>query len=160
MRKSRLVLAALVVAFLASCASDRAFAQDAPLLRSESDVQDLCDRALSNIVNGDISQGIGVLRPYATSISKEDVDALEAQITGQTPTIQKNYGQPLGYLLISKDNLRDTVMRMTYIVKYQKHLIRWNFIFYKPVDSWVLDYFNYDDSIDALFGSRSPSPAN
>ncbi|HVO38067.1 MAG TPA: hypothetical protein VMV03_03465 [Spirochaetia bacterium] len=134
------------------------YSQRAAPLRTDRDIQALCEETLANVVAGDVSRGIGALRPYATGISVEDVDSLETQIRGQAATITKNYGDPLGFMFISGENLRDTVIRLVYIVKYQKHMIRWSFIFYKPVDSWILDYVNYDDSVEALFGPKSPPP--
>ena len=122
-----------------------------PALRTERDVQNLCENVLSQVVNGELEKGIATLRPYAIGISKEDMDSLENQFLGQEGTIRESYGDPIGYVLISKENLKDTILKTVYVVKYERHLIRWTFIFYKPYDSWVLDYFNYDDRIDALF---------
>jgi hypothetical protein len=153
----------LPVLFLASClllpAANKSDTQGAPALRTEGDITDLCENALSHIVDGDIAKGIAALRPYALSISKSDMDSLENQLLGQADTIRESYGDPIGYVLISKANLKDTVLRVVYVVKYERHLIRWTFIFYKPYDSWILDFFNYDDSIEDLFGPRSPAPA-
>ncbi|MGO9412798.1 MAG: hypothetical protein ACLQCB_18880 [Spirochaetia bacterium] len=130
-----------------------------PALRTEADVQGLCEDALSQIVSGDLEQGIATLRPYATSILKEDVDSLENHLVSQASTIKDSYGEALGFVLISEDNLKDTILKAVYVVKYERHLIRWTFIFYKPFDSWILDYFNYDDAIDALFAPTPTVPA-
>ncbi|MGA2764919.1 MAG: hypothetical protein ABSG17_16340 [Spirochaetia bacterium] len=127
-------------------------------LKTERDVQNLCETALSYVVSGDLEQCIAVLRPYATSISREDVDSLENQLKGQATTIKNSYGDPIGYVLISMENLKDTILKGVYVVKYERHLIRWSFIFYKPYSSWILDYFNYDDAIEALFGPKVAAP--
>lgn len=148
----------IIAVCLAAVPALLAFSQRAAPLRTDRDIQALCEETLANIVAGDVSRGVGLLRPYATGISVEDVDSLETQLRGQAATITKNYGDPLGFVFISGESLRDTVMRLVYIVKYQKHMIRWSFIFYKPVDSWILDYVNYDDSVEALFGIKSPPP--
>lgn len=140
-------------------AATAADSQTPPPLRTERDVQNLCENALSLIVEGDVGKGIGTLRPYATGISKDDVDVLESHLEGQAVTIKDSFGDPLGYVLISKENLKDTILKAVYVVKYERHLIRWSFIFYKPYDSWILDYFNYDDSIEALFAPKAPGPA-
>ena len=133
--------------------------QAPPDLRTEGDIQDLCENALSHIVDGDVAKGIAILRPYALSISKSDMDSLENQLVGQAETIRESYGDPIGYVLISRVNLKDTVLKTVYVVKYERHLIRWTFIFYKPYDSWILDFFNYDDSIEDLFTPRLPAPS-
>jgi len=133
--------------------------QAPPALRTEKDVQSLCENALSHIVNGDLAEGVATLRPYATNISKDDVDSLENQLLGQEGTIRQSYGDAIGSVLISRENLKDTILKVVYVVKYERHLIRWSFIFYKPYDSWILDYFNYDDDIEALFGPKAPAPA-
>jgi hypothetical protein len=137
----------------------RSESQAPPPLRTEGDIQDLCENALSHIVDGEVAKGIAVLRPYALSISKSDMDSLENQLLGQAETIKESYGDPIGYVLISRVNLKDTVLKTVYVVKYERHLIRWTFIFYKPYDSWILDFFNYDDSIEDLFTPRAPAPA-
>ena len=134
--------------------------QAPPTLRTERDVQNLCENALSHVVNGDLETGIAALRPYATSISKEDVDSLENHLLGQETTIRESYGDAIGYVLITKENVKDTILKTVYVVKYERHLIRWTFIFYKPYDSWILDYFNYDDRIDALFSPAPTIPAS
>lgn len=150
---------ALKSAFLAGCfvllPVLLAFSQNGPPLKSDGDVQALCEEALSYIQAGAFVQGVAILRPYALAISTEDVNSLEKQLEEQAPTVRKNYGDAIGYLFISKENLKDTVLKLVYLMKYEKHIIRWSFIFYKPIDSWVLDYFNYDDSIEALFGPRN-----
>ncbi len=153
----------LPVLFFCSCillsAANKSDPQAPPALRTEGDITDLCENALSHIVDGDVAKGIAALRPYALGISKSDMDSLENQLLGQADTIRDSYGDPLGYVLMSMANLKDTVLRAVYVVKYERHLIRWTFIFYKPYDSWILDFFNYDDSIEALFGPRAPAPA-
>lgn len=146
----------LLAVFLLALPAFLTFAQNAPPLKTDRDVQALCEQALAGIQAGAFVQGIAVLRPYATSISTEDVDSLEKQLGEQAPTIRKNYGDAIGFLFISKETLANTVLKLVYLVKYERHIIRWTFIFYKPVDSWVLDYFNYDDSIEALFGPKNP----
>jgi hypothetical protein len=133
--------------------------QSPPALQTERDVQNLCENALSHVVNGDLEKGIAALRPYATSISKEDMNSLENQLLGQETTIRESDGDAIGYVLITKENLKDTILKtVVYVVKYERHLIGWTFIFYRLYDSWILDYFNYDDSIDGLFAPAPNTP--
>ena len=161
MAKKGLLVPFLMVAASMMLPAATLSGSQAPALRTEGDVENLCENALSHIVDGDLEQGIATLRPYAMSISKEDVDSLENQLVSQAATIKDSYGDPIGFVLISKDNLKDTILKAVYVVKYERHLIRWTFIFYKPYDSWILDYFNYDDSIEALFATtpKVPTPA-
>jgi hypothetical protein len=159
MRKSLLLPALILGSALLLTGANGSAPQTPPALRTEGDIQDLCENALSHIVDGDVAQGIAILRPYALSISKSDMDSLENQLLGQADTIKESYGDPIGYVLISRVNLKDTVLKTVYVVKYERHLIRWTFIFYKPYDSWILDFFNYDDSIEDLFAPRAPAPA-
>lgn len=157
----RILFTALLV--LGSClfaaGSTLSDSKTSPALRTERDVRNLCENALSHIVEGDPAQGISMLRPYATGISKEDVDSLENQLLGQAGTIKQSYGEAIGYVLISEEDLSDTILKAVYVVKYERHLIRWTFIFYKPYDSWILDYFNYDDRIEALFSPKASEPS-
>ena len=38
-----------------------------------------------------------------------------------------------------------------YVSKYEKHAMRWLFYLYKSKDGWVINTFNFDDQIQALF---------
>ena len=42
-------------------------------------------------------------------------------------------------------------IRYVYIENRANHIIRWQFVFYKPVDTWKLNAFLWDDEIAKIF---------
>lgn len=42
-------------------------------------------------------------------------------------------------------------MKTTYIGKFERHIVRWVFTFYRPKDQWMVNAITWDDDIDALF---------
>jgi hypothetical protein len=46
-------------------------------------------------------------------------------------------------------------MEVLYIQTFENHGLRWQFIFYKPRNEWLLDNIQWDDQISLLFEWRS-----
>ncbi len=53
-----------------------------------------------------------------------------------------------GHVLLQEKNVKDCFIRSSYMVKYDRQPIRFNFEFYKPKDEWILFSFSYDTSFD------------
>jgi hypothetical protein len=66
--------------------------------------------------------------------------------------VKERFGQSCGYRLVKEEVVPEVCLRHTYVAKYEKHLVRWQFVFYKANDRWQLNSFNWDDAMEALFG--------
>ena len=61
------------------------------------------------------------------------------------------FGPSTGVELISQDMLGRSMMRITYLVKYEVTGVPWFMYFYRIGDEWVLSEFNYDLKSSTLF---------
>jgi hypothetical protein len=52
---------------------------------------------------------------------------------------------------ISEKTVGKSLLQIVQIQKFEKHIMRWRFIFYNPGGKWVLSTFNFDDKIQSLF---------
>ena len=60
----------------------------------------------------------------------------------------KGLGQKYsGYELILKKNITPSYGLYSYLIKYPSGPLRFNFIFYKPQDKWVIIDFSFDSQI-------------
>ena len=60
----------------------------------------------------------------------------------------KVLGTYYGNDLISKKTIGDHLTLYTFLVRYERQPLRFNFMFYKANDQWVIYNYSYDDSID------------
>ena len=61
------------------------------------------------------------------------------------------FGETVGINLVKEQLVADSLVRITYIERFERHLIRWNFTFYRPKSQWVVNAIVWDDDVDALF---------
>ena len=116
----------------------------------QSQTQDFCDSFLNLMVEEDIEQAFDMVeKEWPFSIS--EIQSLESSTIKQLDSIKGRFGKILGYELIKEDKIKESFIKYTYVMKYEKHIIRWKFIFYKPEDKWILNSLNFDDSINKLF---------
>jgi hypothetical protein len=81
-----------------------------------------------------------------------ELEQVQEQAEKNQVFVEERFGQPCGYRLVKEEVVPEVCLRYTYVIKYEKHLVRWQFVFYKAKDRWQLDSFKWDDSIEALFG--------
>ena len=117
---------------------------------NKEQTKDFCDDFLTYMVEENIEKAFDkVKNEWPFSIS--EIQSLESSTIKQLDSVKGRFGEILGYELITEEELKDTFIKYTYVMKYEKHIIRWKFIFYKPEDRWILNTFNFDDSINKLF---------
>jgi hypothetical protein len=68
----------------------------------------------------------------------------------QTQTGLPIYGKVLGYELIREEAFGDSVTRLVYLLKSEKHPTVWEFYFYKPESEWFLSNILFNDQFQLL----------
>ena len=71
-------------------------------------------------------------------------DQVSRQLSNTLPLI----GNFIGKELITKKQVGESLVLYSYLFKYERQPIRFNFVFYTPTDEWVIYKFNYDDKLD------------
>ncbi len=70
-------------------------------------------------------------------------DQVSRQLSNTLPLI----GNFIGKELITKKQVGTSLVLYSYLFKYERQPIRFNFVFYTPTDEWVIYKFNYDDEL-------------
>ncbi len=84
-------------------------------------------------------------------IPEAEISLLETQTVKQLDIVKSRFGKSLGIVLIKEKEVADIIYKLVYVIKYEHHITRWIFTFYKPGDKWVLNTFKWDDNIESLF---------
>lgn len=140
--KLKFILAILAIAFSATA--------EAATLESKDSARKLTDEVMAKVVAGELEAGFLMLKPYLI-IPESELNVLIEQTKLQLPVMQGRFGKVLGSEFINEKIIGKSLMRVTQIQKFEKHIVRWNFIFYNPNGKWVLNTFYFDDKIHAMF---------
>lgn len=117
---------------------------------TKEEAKELVARVMKYAEKGEVHKGFELFKPYLI-IPVAEYDVMVNNLKMQQPTIEQRFGKTVGVEFIKEDVVGDSLMRIIYLHKYEKHFMRWEFYFYKARDTWVLNTFNYDDKFLALF---------
>lgn len=77
--------------------------------------------------------------------NNEAVKNLKTQLNAMNEGL---VGKQRGHEPIARKTLGDSLILMSYLMKFDRQPIRFTFQFYKPLDKWMLYSFKFDDSFD------------
>jgi len=107
-------------------------------------------KVMHTVGQGKITEALLMMKPYMI-IPEAEFDVMKDQLATQAPMIKKRFGKSIGSEFIKVDKVGKSLMRVLYIQKFEKHIMRWVFYFYRPGEGWILNTFTTDDSIKQLF---------
>jgi len=122
----------------------------AQTLKNISDIKKLTQISMQYIGDDKLKKGLEILSPYSV-VSPSKFEILKQQLITEFPKFRIHFGAVVGSELVGKIYVGDSMFRITYIQKFEKHIISWSFDYYKPKDAWVLNSFETADSMDVLF---------
>lgn len=122
----------------------------ADTLKDTAEARQLADRVMSQIGAGNTEAGILLAKPFMI-IPVAELDVWLDQIKMQQPALAQRFGKSLGHEFIREDKVGQHLVRIIYIHRYEKHLMRWSFYFYRGAAGWVLNTFKTDDHVFELF---------
>lgn len=119
-------------------------------LSSEEAAQSLAKEVMENVSKDLFKEGLLKLRPY-TVVPMAEFDVQMGQLDMQIPAIAQRFGKSIGYDFVEKEQLGESLMQYVYLQKFEKHVMVWRFIFYKPKDKWLLNTWYFNDQVQPLF---------
>jgi len=137
------VLIALSAAFL----SITAFAGT---LKTEEDAKRNAQEIMAQVTKGDIPAAFNVMKPYVV-IPEAELQGMALQSKAQRDQYLGRYGKSIGYEFIAEKKAGNSLLRLIYAEKTEKHALPWTFVYYKTPAGWVLNTFMWNDQISLLF---------
>ena len=122
-------------------------------LKDKDAAKQLAQTVMGYVEKGDMENGIKQMKPYLI-IPDHEFEGMLNSFRMQAPVIEQRFGKTLGTEFVTAEETGDSLMLIMYIQKFEKHLMRWKFYFYKPQNGWVLNTFNTDDQIQQMFKTK------
>ena len=125
----------------------------ADVLKDKNAAKSLAASVMKKVSEGKTIEGVELVKNYLIVPSAE-FEIMKNQIAMQSPMLDQRFGKTIDVELAEIEEVGDSLMLILYIQKYEKHLLRWKFYFYKPKNSWVLNTFNFDDNVQNMFSHK------
>jgi len=125
-------------------------AANAASLEFKDAAKTLTDQVMAKVASGDIEGGLLLMKPYLV-IPESEFNVMLEQTKLQLPVMQARFGKVVSAEFIQEKTVGKSLLQIVQIQKFEKHIMRWNFIFYSPNGKWVLNTFNFDDNIRSMF---------
>ncbi len=119
-------------------------------LVNKNAVKEFAARVMDTVGQGKTTEALMMMKPYMI-IPDAEFDVMKDQLATQAPVITKKFGKSIGSEFIKITEVGKSLMRVVYIQKFEKSIIRWGFYFYRPKDRWTLNSFRTDTDLNQLF---------
>ncbi|MBN4058254.1 hypothetical protein JYT55_00715 [Mariprofundus ferrooxydans] len=126
------------------------FSVNAASITDIKDTNRVCQKAAAIFGTGDAKVSFETLKPY-WPLPKEEIDNLAYQTESQLKMVSSRFGKILGSDFVSTRRAGNSFVRHTYIIKFEKHAVRYMCTFYKPKNIWLVNEIVWDDQIRQLF---------
>jgi hypothetical protein len=109
-----------------------------------------CDDVMALIAKGSLGDAFRMLSPYWVFHGAEFTE-YQVKTIKRMPSFAPRFGKSIGAVFAREEIVADTVLRLTYVQKFERHALRWTFLFYRPADRWLLNRFAWDENLQQLF---------
>lgn len=153
---------AVFVMLLAAFLTTSSIAQDkpAPPRRGGTTLEDVrrfADAIMQKIGNDEMA---GAFEIIAENLPLDPEDIKRQQARAMEMRNQATHaGKLLGSAYIRQEVAGDVFARLTYVQKFERTAIVWQFVFYKPGDRWFLHAFAWHTNPGVLFDDAPRSEA-
>jgi len=123
-------------------------------LDNEVEAIGLSYKIVSYYSKGKVDNAFEIMHPYIT-FDEKSYESLKNITSAKYPVIEENYGKSIGVRLLSVSCVSDFAIRIVLANLRELHIIKWEFIFYKNKDGWVLNNISWNDKITELFDTQN-----
>ena len=138
----RAAMIALALAFSANATADT--------LKNEAELRALTDRVMGALTSSGVSAAFERMKPYAL-VTGSEFESLSLASKSQRDQFGARYGKTIGFEFIAQKKVGDSLVRIIYIERTEKHALPWIFYFYKTPSGWALNSFSWNDRMPQIF---------
>ncbi len=103
----------------------------------------LAEEAMEYVARDDM-KGLFAFIQKHMPMEKEELTKIRDNTIAQRKKLPAAVGPYVGYAFISECRKANIVSRVIFVEKRAKHLVRWQFMFYKPREKWQMNSFKWD----------------
>lgn len=121
-----------------------------PSVKAVAEPRQISEEAMAFVAVDDM-KGLFKVIALHMPMKAEELDAIRTKMLETRKTLSNRVGKILGYAFIAECRKSDILVRYTYIEKREKSVVRWQFLYYKPRNTWLMTFFYMDEDLNSLF---------
>ena len=125
------------------------FQANADSFANLTEARKVADKAVALFKEEKMVEGYNVVKPF-WPLPPVEIDSLANQTATQWPMVKQRFGASLSTEFIVETKAGQSIAQLVYLHKFERHALRWVFVFYKPADRWLINSVSFDDKIDQL----------
>jgi hypothetical protein len=110
----------------------------------------LADQAIDLASQEKFDEAYALLKPH-WPMPEGEIDELAKTMKTQWPMVIGRYGAPVANEFVRERKAGASFIELTYLQKFERHAMRWRFMFYKSADQWMVNAVSWDDGVGELF---------
>ena len=111
----------------------------------------VCGQAATKFASASPETAYEVLLPY-WPLAREEVQNLGYQTKTQLDMVGGRFGAAIGAEHVKTTLSGESLVKHVFLIKHEKHAMRFSCVFYKPANTWVVNAVVWDDKPHNLFG--------
>ena len=127
-------------------------------LKNEEECKALAEKVMKRVGSGEYEEAFDMVAEH-WPLPKKEITKLSKTTKAQMTAVAQRFGPLVGSEFIRKDRIKNSYVRYVYLQKYENHATKWEVIFYKPKDVWLVNGVKWNDSVEDLFNLPSQSEA-
>jgi len=116
----------------------------------KSEISKHSEKVMKFLKDSEFQEAFTELEKY-WPLPENEMVQLESQTIKQFNMVADRFGNIIGFDFIRDETIKDYAIRKIYVLRFEKHMIRVLFTYYKNNDGWILNGFKWDDQFDELF---------
>lgn len=115
-----------------------------------NEAQSAIESALNLISQDKAEEGLAGLIPYFP-IEEDVLEQLLNELSGGHNAAMQALGNPVGFNFVGIRDLKDVIVEVTYLERFEKSVLRWRFYLYKSLSlqTWTFHSIQMDGDIPA-----------
>jgi hypothetical protein len=124
------------------------YAQD--YLSSKEDLSKYSEKIMMFLKDSEFEKAFLELRKY-WPLPENEIAQMESQSIKQFNVAADRFGKTIGTDFVRDKTIKDFYVNKIYVIRFERHMVRVLFTFYRNDKGWVLNQFKWDDQVQELF---------
>lgn len=124
-------------------------AASAGTVTTAEQTQAICGEAAALFASGQHDRAYESLEPH-WPLPKEEIQNLGYQTKMQMGMVGDRFGDSIGAEHVQTISAGSSLVRHVFLIKHQKHALKFSCVFYKPEDTWLVNAIVWDDQAHTL----------
>jgi hypothetical protein len=121
--------------------------------KDEKEVQEFSIRMVQLFYDQKINELFDAVDEYSV-LPKEEVEPLREKTLAAMSVVRDRFGKAIGTKKLKAERIADVALRETYLIRYENHMMRLRFVYYRNNQGWRVNTFMWDDSFGDEFEFR------